>query len=81
VLLNCADLDAVTAYDERLRQWLIQHSAQELGFGLSYSGGIAMRSHDADTIEMMLQRADVALYQAKAQGRGRTLDSAQPLTA
>jgi diguanylate cyclase (GGDEF)-like protein len=80
VLLNCADLDAVTAYDERLRQWLIQHSAQELGFGLSYSGGIAMRSHDADTIEMMLQRADVALYQAKAQGRGRTLDSAQPLT-
>jgi diguanylate cyclase (GGDEF)-like protein len=81
VLLNCADLDAVMAYDERLRQWLMQHSARELGFGLSYSGGVAMRIHDADTIEIMLQRADVALYQAKAQGRGRTLDSAQPLSA
>jgi diguanylate cyclase (GGDEF)-like protein len=81
VLLNCADLDAVMAYDQRLRQWLTQHSARELGFGLSYSGGVAMRIHDADTIEIMLQRADVALYQAKAQGRGRTLDSAQPLSA
>jgi diguanylate cyclase (GGDEF)-like protein len=75
VLLNCADLDAISAYDQRLRQWLAQHSAPELSFGLSYSAGIAMRMHDADTIEIMLQRADVALYQAKAQGRGRTLNA------
>lgn len=78
VLLNCADFGAVMAYDERLRQWLAQHSAGELGFALSYSGGIAMRAHGADTIEAMLQRADVALYQAKSQGRGRTLASAAP---
>jgi diguanylate cyclase (GGDEF)-like protein len=75
VLLNCADLDAISAYDQRLRQWLAQHSAPELSFGLSYSAGIAMRMHDADTIEIMLQRADVALYQAKAQGRSRTLSA------
>lgn len=73
VLLNCADFDAIVAYDERLRQWLAQHSARELGFALSYSGGIAMRVHDTDTIETMLQRADVALYQAKSQGRGCTV--------
>lgn len=75
VLLNCADLSAVNAYDQRLRQWLAQHSARVLSFGLSCSAGIAMRMHDADTIEIMLQRADVALYQAKAQGRGRTLSA------
>jgi predicted signal transduction protein with EAL and GGDEF domain len=34
-----------------------------------------MRTHDSDTIDIMLQRADVALYQAKSQGRGRTLSS------
>lgn len=77
VLLNRADLAAIIAYDERLRQWLVQNSVNELGFALSYSGGIAMHMHDTDTIEHMLQRADVALYQAKAEGRGRTLaDSA-----
>jgi len=75
VLLNCADLASVMAYDERLRQWLAQNSAKELGFDLSYSAGIAMRLHDADSIDIMLHRADVALYQAKSQGRGRTLAS------
>lgn len=76
VLLNCADLAAVKAYDERLRQWLAQHARGELGFALSYSGGIAMRLHDADTLNHMLQRADIALYDAKSQGRGRTLVNA-----
>ena len=75
VLLNRADLAAIVAYDERLRQWLAQHSASELGFTLSYSGGIAVRTHATDAIEDMLQRADVALYHAKSQGRGRTLSA------
>jgi diguanylate cyclase (GGDEF)-like protein len=75
VLLNCADLASVMAYDERVREWLAQHSAKELGFELSYSAGIAMRLDDTDTIDIMLHRADVALYQAKSQGRGRTLVS------
>ncbi|WP_432380514.1 GGDEF domain-containing protein [Duganella sp. P38] len=78
VLLNCADFAAVMSYDERMRQWLAQHSANELGFALSYSGGLAMRLHDGDTIDAMLERADVALYQAKSEGRGRTLASSLP---
>jgi len=32
-----------------------------------------MRMENTDTIETMLQRADIALYQAKSQGRGCTL--------
>lgn len=81
VLLKCADLDSVMAYDQRMRQWLVQHSPQELGFKLSYSAGIAMREHDGDTIDTMLQRADVALYEAKSQGRGCTLASPVRLSA
>ena len=78
VLLNCADFASIVAYDERLRQWLAQHSVNELGFELSYSGGIATRVDNTDTIENMLQRADVALYKAKSQGRGCTLASSEP---
>jgi diguanylate cyclase (GGDEF)-like protein len=81
VLLKCADLASVMAYDQRMRQWLAQHSPQELGFELSYSAGIAMRVNDGDTIDTMLQRADVALYEAKSQGRGCTLASSMRLSA
>ncbi len=73
VLLNRADIAAVQAYDQRLRDWLRLHAPSKLGFELSYSAGIAMRLSDADTIEAMLQRADGAMYQAKQQGRGMTL--------
>lgn len=81
VLLKCADLDAVMAYDQRMRQWLAQHSSEELGFRLSYSAGIAMRMHDGDTIDKLLQQADDALYEAKSQGRGRTLAGSERLIA
>lgn len=81
VLLKCADLDAVMAYDQRMRQWLAQHSSEELGFKLSYSAGIAMRMHDGDTIDKLLQQADDALYEAKSQGRGRTLAGSERLIA
>lgn len=79
VLLNGAAFASIIAYDERLRQWLALHSIDELGFELSYSGGIAMRMDSTDTIERMLQRADVALYKAKSQGRGCTLSSSEML--
>lgn len=73
VLLNGADFAAIMAYDARLREWLAQHSQPALGFALSYSAGVDMPIHDSDSIDILLQRADVALYQAKAQGRGCTL--------
>ena len=73
VLLNGADRAAIMAYDARLREWLAQHSQPALGFALSYSAGVDMPIHDSDSIDILLQRADVALYRAKAQGRGCTL--------
>jgi diguanylate cyclase (GGDEF)-like protein len=75
VLLNHADAAAVLAYDLRLRRWLAANAMPLLGFELSYSAGFAMRAAGADTIEAMLSRADVALYRAKALGRGCTLDA------
>lgn len=41
----------------------------------SYSAGIAMRNSPDDTLAAMLKRADATLYNAKAQGRSRTLDA------
>lgn len=76
VLLNRADFASAMSYDERLREWLAQHSAPALNFQLTYSAGIAMRLHDSDSIDAMLQRADMALYKAKAQGRGCTIANA-----
>lgn len=73
VLLHRADGPAVLAYDLRLRRWLAEYGQPQLGFELSYSGGFTMRLAGADTIEAMLSRADAALYQAKALGRGCTL--------
>jgi diguanylate cyclase (GGDEF)-like protein len=75
VLLNHADAAAVLAYDLRLRRWLAANAMPQLGFELSYSAGFAMRAAGADSIEAMLSRADVALYRAKALGRGCTLDA------
>ena len=75
VLMNYADHAAVNAFDRRLRERLTEEALRELGFELSYSAGIAMRTGPDDTLPAMLRRADATLYRAKAQGRSRTLDA------
>ena len=40
-----------------------------------------MRASQGDTLETMLRRADLALYDAKAQGRARTLQGLRPQLA
>ena len=67
-----ADDGAAVAFDRRMRACLAEAAPRELGFGLSYSAGIAMRLSSDDTMEDMLRRADVTMYLAKAQGRART---------
>ena len=49
----------------------------ELGAGLplpvTVSVGVALNESDADSPEMILKRADVALYRAKREGRNRVV--------
>ncbi|MEP6875463.1 MAG: GGDEF domain-containing protein [Burkholderiales bacterium] len=75
VLMNHADVAAAIAFDSRVREYLAVAATTEIGFDLSYSGGIAMRQSSDDTLEAMVRRADSTLYRAKAQGRSRTLDA------
>lgn len=74
VLLTHADMDAVRAFDRRFRARLTQAAQPELGFALDYSAGVAVRVSETQPLEELLHRADNALYQAKDEGRGRTLD-------
>lgn len=71
VLLNQADADAATAFDQGLRAQLLGPGTAELGFALGHSAGLAVLQPDDSGLDGLLQRADAALYQAKAAGRGR----------
>lgn len=59
---------AGTAMDiaERIRAML-----EERKSGCTVSVGVTSRSNDGDTVEVMLARADAAMYRAKANGRNR----------
>ena len=74
VLMNHGDIEAAHAFDQRMRAYLSEVAVKELGFDLSYSAGIAMRTTPTDTLNALLSKADAMLYNAKAQGRARTLD-------
>jgi diguanylate cyclase (GGDEF)-like protein len=74
VLKRDADLAAIRAYDQRLRDWLSEAGPRELGVALTYSAGIAELLDARDSMDAMLRRADALLYSAKMLGRNRTLD-------
>jgi diguanylate cyclase (GGDEF)-like protein len=62
-------------YAERLReaisQYPFQHrEKQPLGF-VSISGGVASFPEDGDSIEKVIQQADISLYKAKSAGKNR----------
>lgn len=74
MLKSGAGLDAMRAYDQRLRAWLAEAAPRELGMALTYSAGITVLLDQHDTVDAMLRRADALLYSAKMLGRNRTLD-------
>jgi diguanylate cyclase (GGDEF)-like protein len=71
VLLLHNGAPAGRAFDRRLRQRLRDASAAELGFVLDYSAGKAQLLPGESSLAALMGRADEALYNAKAQGRGR----------
>ncbi|MFN3376958.1 MAG: GGDEF domain-containing protein [Burkholderiaceae bacterium] len=75
VLLLHNSAPAGAAFDRRLRERLHDASAAELGFVLDYSGGLALLAPGEASLAGLLSRADAALNQAKAAGRGRLVSA------
>ena len=72
VLVDVASLAGAEAVAERLRQVL--EAPYEIGnerFDLSASVGVALASTTGLMSELLLQQADIALYEAKGNGRNR----------
>jgi diguanylate cyclase (GGDEF)-like protein/PAS domain S-box-containing protein len=63
-------------YAERLRLMIEKYDIPGVGH-LTCSFGVAEFSHD-DTVDMLINRADQALYQAKAAGRNRVVSIPVP---
>lgn len=71
VLLLHNSAPAGMAFDRRLRRRLHAASVAELGFALDYSAGLATPAPGETDLAVLMARADRALYEAKAAGRGR----------
>lgn len=69
-LLIYAQPYAVEIFFQRLCLALSHRSKQELGFELRISAGCALQTQQLRELPDLLQRADAALYAAKASGRG-----------
>ncbi|MBL0728125.1 diguanylate cyclase [Piscinibacter sp. HJYY11] len=78
VLLSRAEAKDAMRFDERLRGCLITHARDTGAEPLDYSAGVATRQASDTTMDALLLRADAALYQAKAEGRGRLVESPGP---
>jgi two-component system cell cycle response regulator len=74
IVLEGSSLDAATAYAEELRDKLAALSFETEGqtFSVTASFGVAERAAQ-ESIDLLLKRADTALYQAKRAGRNRVI--------
>lgn len=77
IMLPQIPKDEAFIYADRLRKMISQKffphgEKQPLGF-ISISGGIASFPEDGDSIQILIQNADKALYQAKAEGKNRII--------
>jgi len=71
ILENITDADHVSTIAEKIKQALVGPIIAEAGHDVFITGsiGITLFPNDADNIEALLQAADVAMYQAKEEGR------------
>ena len=71
VLLARTSAASSSGFDERLRAWLATNESVNGGPHIPFSAGVAVMQETDASLEDTLQRADEALYRAKAQGRGQ----------
>jgi diguanylate cyclase (GGDEF)-like protein len=74
-LLPETDLAGAVTLAERLRAEVagLRFEANDEGFGVTASVGVAEWQADTDSVEALLVRSDHALYQAKQSGRNRVV--------
>jgi diguanylate cyclase (GGDEF)-like protein len=72
ILLRATDETAAFTFAERIRAGLAAALLADLPFRLTISVGLA-QYQDNDTLEMLVDRADQAMYQAKQSGRNRVV--------
>jgi diguanylate cyclase (GGDEF)-like protein len=74
IVLEGSSLDAAILYAEELREKLAALSFETAGqtFSVTASFGVAERAPQ-ESIDLLLKRADAALYQAKRAGRNRVM--------
>jgi two-component system cell cycle response regulator len=76
VLMPDTDYKQAQGVAERVRSAVAEKSfATGSGrpLGVTVSVGLALNEHATDTPEMLLKRADIALYRAKREGRNRVV--------
>jgi diguanylate cyclase (GGDEF)-like protein len=80
LMLNTGRAEAAQVV-ERLRQVVeshpFPHRQHQPGGRLTFSAGVAECPEDGETYEALLERADAALYAAKAAGRNRVLSAGE----
>jgi diguanylate cyclase (GGDEF)-like protein len=77
LLLLGVDEQSARDVDERLRSVLRSRAATDGGLALDFSSGLAILCDEDTNIQSLLRRADMALYEAKAAGRGMLVRSDQ----
>ncbi len=71
VLLRDTPLNAVHTLDQRLRNRMLPEALPSLGFGLPFSAGATGLQPGDAQLDSLLNRADQAMYTAKANGRAQ----------
>jgi diguanylate cyclase (GGDEF)-like protein len=79
LLIQGPDAADVVAIAERLRGRIAALKVGPGGFKLTCSFGVSEWSH-GDTVDRLLKRADVALYEAKLTGRNRVVEADHALS-
>jgi diguanylate cyclase (GGDEF)-like protein len=74
VMLAHADAPAAREFDRRLRRTLGEHAAAADVAGMRFSTGLATLQAEDTSLDALLERADAALYRAKAEGRDRLVE-------